>query len=47
MRNEAGRQWYHSIGLALKGPKHERFGSGFFMLIKAIWIGDLGTSTKN
>jgi hypothetical protein len=31
----------------LKGPKHEIFGSGFFTLIKAIWIGDLGTSTKN
>jgi hypothetical protein len=31
----------------LKGPKHEIFGSGFFTLIKPIWIGDLGTSTKN
>jgi hypothetical protein len=30
----------------LKGPKHEIFGSGFFTLIKPIWIGDLGTSKK-
>jgi hypothetical protein len=28
----------------LKGPKHEIFGSGFF---KPVWIGDLGTRTKN
>ncbi len=35
------------ISLLLKGPKHEIFGSGFFTLIKPIWIGDLGTSTKN
>jgi hypothetical protein len=32
--------------IALKGPKYEIFGSGFFTLIKPIWIGDLGTSTK-
>ncbi len=32
---------------SVKGPKHEIFGSGFFTLIKPIWIGDLGTSTKN
>ncbi len=33
--------------IILKGPKHEIFGSGFFTLIKPIWISDLGTSTKN
>ncbi len=31
----------------LKGPKHEIFGSGFFTLIKPVWVGDLGTRTKN
>jgi hypothetical protein len=35
------------MNIYLKGPKHEIFGSGFFTLIKPIWIGDLGTSTKN
>jgi hypothetical protein len=35
------------IRMGLKEPKHEIFGSGFFTLIKPIWIGDLGTSTKN
>jgi hypothetical protein len=34
-------------GFSLKGPKHGIFGSGFFTLIKPIWIGDLGTNTKN
>jgi hypothetical protein len=32
---------------ALKGPKHEIFGSGFFTLIKLVWVVDLGTRTKN
>jgi hypothetical protein len=32
---------------ALKGPKHEIFGSGFFTQIKLVWLGDLGTRTKN
>jgi hypothetical protein len=31
----------------LKGPKHEIFSSGLFTLIKHLWIGELGTSTKN
>jgi hypothetical protein len=32
---------------ALKGPKCEIFGFGFFALIRPIWIGDLGTRPKN
>jgi hypothetical protein len=31
----------------LKGPKCEIFDSGFFALIRPIWIGDLGTRAKN
>jgi hypothetical protein len=31
----------------LKGPKCEIFDSGFFALIRPIWIGDLGTRPKN
>jgi len=32
---------------ALKGPKCEIFGFGFFALIRPISIGDLGTRPKN
>ncbi len=31
----------------LKGPKREIFDSGFFALIRPMWIGDLGTRPKN
>ncbi len=33
--------------ILLKGPKREIFDSGFFALIRPIWIGDLGTRPKN
>jgi hypothetical protein len=32
---------------SLKGPKLEIFGFGFFTSINPVWIGDLGTRTKN
>ncbi len=31
----------------LKGPKHEKFESGFFTQIRGLWLGELGTGEKN
>jgi hypothetical protein len=35
------------ILLFLKGPKHEIFGSGVFIQIRPVWVGDSGTRPKN
>ncbi len=32
--------------MALKGPKHEIFESGFFTQIRRLWLGNLGTGEK-
>ncbi len=39
--------WKFAEIFPLKGPKREIFDSGFFALIRPIWIGDLGTRPKN
>jgi hypothetical protein len=38
---------FKNFDQTLKGPKREIFDSGFFALIRPIWIGDLGTKPKN
>jgi hypothetical protein len=30
----------------LKRPKRDIFGSGFFLQIRPLWVGDLGTNPK-
>jgi hypothetical protein len=35
------------FSICLKGPKHEIFGSRVFMQSNPVWVGDLGSRTKN
>jgi hypothetical protein len=34
------------VSMMLKGPKHEKFKSGFFTHIRPLWVDDLGTGEK-
>jgi hypothetical protein len=38
---------FKPLKIALMGPKHEIFESGFFTEIRPVRIGDFGTGEKN